>query len=394
MPPLNPDKMLLESSVTQALTSYNWLAYAHIGFDLTVVQTSDNFSRLLPDGMETAEGRLITEVIDELAGAEAQLAAVLNKEQESYVLEYMNRERADGNNLYLNFRVVNLDSLSGTPGLLLIIEDVSATGRLSQELIQHRNELRRVQESLSAADLELRQLNQFRTFLLSMLAHDMRTPLAAIRGYAELLLRLINSNKPELIATKGVTFANNICHITDQMTWLIRDIIDLDQSEKGLLGIGLDNCDLHRVIYDAIEMVDSIIKLQNITLLLELNPPDLLITADSQRMRQIMNNLIGHALKHTPSGGELSIMTRIEDGEAVLVVADNGRGMTAEQTENVFHPYYRPQEDKSGNVLSSGLGLYIVKSLVEAQNGRVTVASQVGRGSTFTVYLPLAQTDT
>jgi two-component system phosphate regulon sensor histidine kinase PhoR len=141
-------------------------------------------------------------------------------------------------------------------------------------------------------------------------------------------------------------------------------------------------------------MVDSIIRLQNITLLLELEPPELMVAADPQRMRQITNNLIGNAIKYTPSGGEISITTHIEDGEAVLVVADNGRGMTAEQTEKVFQPYYRTQEAKSSNALGSGLGLYIVKSLVEAQNGRVDVTSEVGTGSIFTVYLPLAQSHT
>jgi signal transduction histidine kinase len=394
LPPLNTNKMLLESSVTRAFNNYHRLAYAHIGPDLTIIQTSDNFSSLLPGDMETAEGKPLIEVIEEFGGAEAQLRAVINKEQETFLLEYVNRQPTGGTDHYFNFRIAGLDTFNGPPGLLLIIEDVTTTGTLEQELAQHRNDLRQAQEELSAANSELQQLNQFKSFLISMLAHDMRTPLAAIRGYAELLLRLINSDRVEVFSTKAIAFADNICNITDQMTWLIRDIIDLDQSEKGLLTIILDNCDIHTVIHNTIEMVDSIIRLQNITLLLELEPPELMVAADPQRMRQITNNLIGNAIKYTPSGGEISITTHIEDGEAVLVVADNGRGMTAEQTEKVFQPYYRTQEAKSSNALGSGLGLFIVKSLVEAQNGRVDVTSEVGRGSIFTVYLPLAQSHT
>jgi hypothetical protein len=90
--PLNPKNMLLESSVTRVFNNYNRLAYAHVGTDLTIVQTSDNFSFLLPEGMETAEGKPITEVVEELVGAEEQLDAILDKEQEAYVLEYVNRE--------------------------------------------------------------------------------------------------------------------------------------------------------------------------------------------------------------------------------------------------------------------------------------------------------------
>jgi signal transduction histidine kinase len=252
-----------------------------------------------------------------------------------------------------------------------------------QDLEEARAELARVNR-------ELERVEQFNSFLLSMLAHDMRTPLAAIRGYSELLTRLLNSDRVEMVAGKATGFAENICHITDQMTWLIRDIIDLELAEKGLLEIRVESCDIHGVIGDTIEMMSSIIRLQNITVRLELNPPELLVAADPERMRQVTNNLIGNAVKFTPSGGQVLVSTLVENGEAVLVVADNGRGMTAEQLDKIFEPYYRTPQAKTSTILGSGLGMSIVKRLVEGQNGRVEVESEVGKGSMFTVYVPLA----
>ncbi|MFZ0544145.1 MAG: HAMP domain-containing sensor histidine kinase [Candidatus Promineifilaceae bacterium] len=263
------------------------------------------------------------------------------------------------------------------------------TNELDQQLAPYHDELRLLQEELLAANTELNQLKQFRSFLLSMLAHDMRTPLAAIRGYSELLLRLINTNQAAPIPPKAVTFADNIRNITDQMTWLICDIIDLDQSEKGVLTFSQESCDLHRVINDTLGMMASIIKLQQLTLLLELESSDLFVTADPQRIRQITNNLIGNAIKYTPNGGQITISTSVEDEFAVLAVTDNGPGLEADQIEKIFQPYYRTKSARSSNILGSGLGLHIVKTLVEAQNGRVGVVSEIGRGSTFTVRLPL-----
>ncbi len=136
-------------------------------------------------------------------------------------------------------------------------------------------------------------------------------------------------------------------------------------------------------------MFDSIIKLQNLSVELDLKPPGLLVTADSQRLRQIANNLIGNAIKYAPGGGNISIKTFVEGGNGVLVVADNGKGLTAEESRKIFQPYYRTSEAKSSNILGSGLGLHIVKILVEAMNGRVEVDSEPGKGSTYSVYLPL-----
>jgi signal transduction histidine kinase len=380
--------MLLETAARIFNDSHR-LTYAHIGPDLIIVEGSENFSFLLPDGMETAEGRPLSEVIEAFVGAESHLQAVLNKEQTAYTLKYVKRKQPDGNNLYFNFQVVNLDTINGVAGLLLIIEDVTNTAKMGQQLVYYHTTLNQTQEQLFTAETELEQLNQFKSFLISMLAHDMRTPLAAIRGYAELLLRLLNSEQAAANPAKAKSFADNICYITDQMTWLINDIIDLDQAEKGLLTTSLESCDLHQVIQETIAMFDSIIKLQNLTLILELNLPDLLVAANSQRVRQIVNNLIGNAIKYSPNGGEISISTYAEAENAVLVVLDNGKGMTAEETKKIFQPYYRTNGAKSSNILGSGLGLHIVKILVEVQNGRIDVASELGKGSTYTVRLPL-----
>jgi signal transduction histidine kinase len=106
-------------------------------------------------------------------------------------------------------------------------------------------------------------------------------------------------------------------------------------------------------------------------------------------MRQVTNNIIGHAIKSTPTGGEIAIRTKVENGAAILTVVDTGKGLTAEEGQKIFQPYFRTQEATSSNILGSGLGLHIVKLLVEAHNGRVTVTSEINKGTTYTVNLPL-----
>ena len=390
VPSSNVDEKLLSAAVINHLNDRHQITYAQIGSDLKIIQTSDNFSFLLSPNMKTAVGQHLTSIFDEFVGVEDTLQAIINDNLDDLTLDYVARKTADGTIHYLNFRILNLEKISSTNGLLLIIEDVTSAGLLNQRLVQNRNELRLAQEKLNTINQELLRLNEFKSFLLSMLAHDMRTPLGAVRGYAELILRMLEPERVKLSLEKTTTYASTICSITDQMTWLIRDLIDFDRAEKGLLTVNLTPCSILQLIQETVEMQDAIIKDQDLQIVLDINPPTFKMLADKQRLRQIINNLVGNAIKYTPRGGQITISTRIEGQESALTIADNGRGMTPEQLEALFQPYYRTKEALSSTIVGSGLGLFIVESLANALNGRIDVSSEVGRGSAFTLYLPLA----
>jgi signal transduction histidine kinase len=381
--------MSLQAAAVRVINDNHRFTYAQIGPDFIIVESSDNFSNWLPDGIESAENRPLSEIFPEFTGFEEKLTAVHNQDQLEFIFRYARRKQADDTPQFLNLRVVPFD-LERSPGsLLLIVEDVTTTARMGQQLVQYHTTLNQAQEHLATTEIKLEQADQLKSFLISWLAHDMRTPLAAIRGYAELLLRLMNTGQLAGNTAKANGFADNICSITDQMTWLINDIIDLNHANNKELAMNIESCDIHKVIQETLEMFESIIKLQNLTLLLELNPLGVSISADPQRMRQVTNNIIGHAIKSTPTGGEIAIRTKVENGAAILTVVDTGKGLTAEEGQKIFQPYFRTQEATSSNILGSGLGLHIVKLLVEAHNGRVTVTSEINKGTTYTVNLPL-----
>lgn len=381
--------MSLQAAAVRVITDYHRFTYAQIGPDFKVIQASDNFSHWLPEGIDSAEQRPLSDIFPEFTGSEEKLSAVLTHQQPEFLIKFARRKQADDTSRFLNLRVIPYAQESSPGSLLLIVEDVTSAARLGQQLLQYHNSLNQAQELLATIEIKLEQLDHFNSFFVSLLAHDMRTPLAAIRGYAELLLRLMNSGQLAGNTVKANSFAENICYITDQMTWLINDIIDLNNADKGQLVLSIENCDVHQVIQDTLAMFESIIKLQDLTLLLELNPLGLSISADPQRMRQIVNNLIGHAIKSTPTGGEITIRTKVEEGDAILTITDTGKGITAEESQKIFQPYYRTKDAKSTNILGSGLGLHIVKLLAEAHNGRVAAAGQPGKGAAYTLRVPL-----
>lgn len=383
--------MSLKTIAARAITGDHRFNYAHIGSDLNILETSENFSSLLPEGIRTAAGWPLTRILPAFANHEPQLQAILAGERTEFEIKYAKHEQAGGSPLYYNYRVVPLSPEDGQSGLFLITEEVTNMAKMGQQLVYYNKALSQAQERLSTAESQLEQLNKFKSFLLSLLSHDMRTPLAAIRGYAELLLRLMKTNQIEANPDKAHGFADNICAITDQMTWLINDIIDMNRSDTGQLELIIETSDIQQIIQETLEMYDSIIKMQSLSLSLEFNPPDLTISADPQRLRQIANNLIGQAIKRTPAGGEIIIRTAVEGDSAVLTVTDTGQAMTDEEIEKIFQPYFRSKDAKASNILGSGLGLNIVKVLVEAQNGRVEINNKGGIGTTYAVHLPLGE---
>lgn len=383
--------MSLETIAARIIAGNHRFTYAHIGPDLTILEISENFSPLLPEGIKTAENQPLTHILPAFANHEPQLQAIIDGERTEFEIKYAKHEQAGGAPLYYNYRVIPLISEDGQSGLLLITEEVTNMAKVGQQLVYYNKALTQAQEQLSTAESQLEQLNKFKTFLLSLLSHDMRTPLAAIRGYAELLLRLMKTSQIEANPAKAHGFADNICSITDQMTWLINDIIDMNRSDTGQLELIIESCDIQQIIQDTLEMYESIIKMQSLSLSLEFNPPDLTISADPQRLRQIANNLIGQAIKRTPTGGEIIVRTAVESDSAVLTITDTGQALTDEEIDKLFQPYHRSKEPKASNILGSGLGLNIVKVLVEAQNGRVEINNKGGIGTTYTVHLPLGE---
>lgn len=385
--PLDTSPVMLAARAAKALIQEHRIAYAQLSPDLKVVHASSNLRDVIHDQTPQIEGSVLTDLFWEFVSTEEALNAVLRGEANDYRLERVNREGADGSIMYLTFQIVPLDELNPSLGLMLIVEDVTQTSRAEQRMMQDRNELRLLQSQLARTNEELQRINRFKSFVLSMAAHDLRAPLTSILGYAGLLTHV-----PPVLddAEQGLALAM-IESQGHRLEHLISDLLDLDQMERGKLIIAFKPCDLNELICEVIKPLDVTREFRRITMKLDLSKMPLQLHADSERLRQILNNMISNAIKYTPEGGHIDVTARVENDEAVIQVTDNGRGMTEEQLSHLFQLYYRTDDARQSKVKGTGLGLFIVKTLVDAHHGRIDVTSKPGQGTTFTVRLPLEQ---
>lgn len=217
-----------------------------------------------------------------------------------------------------------------------------------------------------------------------MVAHDLRSPLTSINLNADLLTR-----DPAFPNTPGqVRAVNTIRAELDRISALIDNLLDLDQIEQGKLSLLLMPCDVNGLVRQVAQTLEPMVTLRQLTLSLELPHPSLVIPADTNRLREILHNLMGNAVKYTPKQGQIHISTGTDNHEAVVQLMDTGPGLTETEQANLFQPFYRADEARQRKVPGTGLGLFIVKALVEAHHGRIEVASQPGQGTTFTLRLP------
>jgi signal transduction histidine kinase/ActR/RegA family two-component response regulator len=263
-------------------------------------------------------------------------------------------------------------------------------GSLAQALDRMAAALQKKEAARSLAERELRSADQRKDEFLAMLAHELRNPLAPISTGAN-LLRLLHSENAQIHQTCSI-----IVRQVQHMTGLVDDLLDVSRVTRGLVSISAQPLDLKRVIEDAIEQIRPLVTARRHRLLVELpDPPRAPAPAmgDHKRLVQVVANLLGNAGKYTPEGG--SIRLRLEgEGDAGqgswrLSVSDNGIGMDAGLVGHVFDLFTQAERTPDRSQGGLGLGLALVKSLVELHGGSVQAASPgPGQGSTFTVRLP------
>ncbi len=214
---------------------------------------------------------------------------------------------------------------------------------------------------------------------LDTVAHDLRTPLARLRGAAEMALR--SDNDPE-----GCRDALAGCvEEADQILTMLNTLMDISEAETGAMKLHLEELNISTLIKDAVELYSHVAEEKEIALSTD-SPEDLFFTADRNRMRQVLANLLDNAIKYTPRGGRIDLQAFQRDHRAVITIKDTGSGISPEEVSKIWGRLYRGDQSRSQRGL--GLGLSLVKAVIHAHHGRIEVASEPGRGSLFTLYLP------
>ena len=334
--------------------------FAVLDKDWTILRMNAEGLRLTQLRAEDVIGRDHWEIWPELLGTHVE--TVYRRVMETGVTEIIELpvSMPDGRQIWMEVRTHR--SIDG--GIAFFFRDVT--------------ERRQAQEQLTVAD---RRKDEF----LAMLAHELRNPLAPISAGAQ-LLQSGHASEAAVQRTAGI-----IVRQVHHMTRLVDDLLDVSRVTRGLVTLTRAPLNIAAVVADAVEQAEPLMKSRQHRFELVLPETPLVVVGDHKRLVQVLVNVLNNAAKYTPAGGAIKLEVRAEGGTVKLIVSDNGIGMSAELRSHVFELFAQADRNSDRSQGGLGLGLALVKSLLELHGGSVTVDSAgEQKGSTFTITLPAA----
>jgi signal transduction histidine kinase len=310
-----------------------------------------------------------------------------------------------------------------------------ATAQLQQrvrELARARDEISALHRAAEAHVRQLEELDRLKSQFLSMASHELRTPLTAISGFIQLALRRARQRFARGMPSPAEWHEEQLAHIrqlemvtsqTFKLSRLVDELLDVSRIESGKFELRLNTIDLARLAAEVVERMQQMTRKHR--LVLEVlpsgqaaggarlaggrsaavperepatlpagpsQPPPLMITADRDYLEQVLENLIGNAIKYSPDGGSVTITLQPQDDHLLLSVRDQGMGIPRDEQAMVFDLFYRSRSATAQQTGGMGLGLYISREIVRRHGGRIWVESAPGKGSTFFVALPRCAT--
>jgi len=265
-----------------------------------------------------------------------------------------------------------------------MIENVTQTIALAIERKRAESELEQLLVREQAAREQAEEANRVKDEFLAVVSHELRTPLNAINGWVYMLLSGTLDNAAQLHAHQCIK------RQVHSQRELIEDLLDVSRIVSGKLRLELREIDLSEVIGAALDVVRPAAEAKQIRLLSELDASVTTVSADPERLQQVIWNLLSNAIKFTPHGGQVAIRSRRTDSEIEIVVADSGQGISEEFLPHVFERFLQADASTTRTHGGVGLGLAIVRHLIELHGGTVHAESAgMGRGATFRVRLPV-----
>ena len=228
----------------------------------------------------------------------------------------------------------------------------------------------------------LKEMDRMRSEFVHTVSHDLRSPLTSVIGYTELIERAgtLNENQRDFLGH----IQDSVQHITS----LINDLLDLGSIEAGL-DTRREYVQLEGILRYTLDMLQGQIKAKRLKVQTDLGPLLPALRGNPVRLRQVLDNVVGNAIKYSNNGGAVLISIKAEDDQLILQVTDNGPGIASADQPHIFDKFYRGTNTKEEG---SGLGLAIVKTIVDAHQGRIWVESTAGKGSSFFIVLPVSET--
>jgi signal transduction histidine kinase len=254
----------------------------------------------------------------------------------------------------------------------------------NQELEATVAELQQARNTLLDERDKLRDLERMRVDFYSMITHDLRNPATAIVGFTELLgegtVGPLNPAQAELVSM--------IDRSANKLLKLINDYLDYSAIDAGFLRLNCQEVHLDQIVSEAVHEAQPLAYQRHHILEAKLPPDPVVVKVDGERIAQVIANLLSNAIKYTPDGGRITVTLEVQEDQFVIAVSDTGMGISADQIPLLFSMYRRLSGQQTRRIQGTGLGLHIVKEIVKAHDGDITVESELGGGSTFRVILP------
>jgi len=373
--------------IAQSLLSHRNIAYLVINSQLKIEEMGGRVEllNLLFDPV----GKYIWDVVPELVGSEEHLESIIAGDESNLPIRMVNREISEDEVIYVNLANYPYVAQDGsTAGMIHIAEDVTELALLEQAATQQRNELalehlkaQRENELLIAKNAELTRLDEIKSRFVSIAAHELRSPLSSITGYADML----NDESFGTLNTQQIQFVEVIERSATRLLSITNNLLDVTRVESGQISVIMQPSDASILLEQSVEELHPQIqgKEQQIILDIELETP--MVLCDQGRTVQILMNLISNACKYTPEKGTITVQAHLakEAGFIEFAVQDTGIGISKEDQKQLFDTFFRASNVNQTGASGAGLGLNITRSLVELQGGKIWFKSKKNSGSTF-----------
>lgn len=261
----------------------------------------------------------------------------------------------------------------------------AATLSILEDLHEIHENLKKSQKKIKQQNVKLKKLDQIKSNFLNVTSHELRTPMSAIKGYIQMIMKQTLGETTEEQRNALSIVLRNI----DRLDHLIQDILDISRLESGTLKLIPEKTDVKTMVEQTVETMQSSADLKHITVNTEMEDkmPD--ITVDQERIQQVIINIVNNAIKFSPEGSIINIRSK-KDKDLVLVeIQDFGRGIPKDKQKKIFKTFFQVDSGMDRKFGGAGLGLAISRGIILAHGGEIWVESTVGKGSTFYFTIPI-----
>ena len=252
--------------------------------------------------------------------------------------------------------------------------------------IKTRDELEELGLAFNQMAKGLKRLQELKNEFVFIAAHELRTPVTAVKGYLSMLF----DSESAVLSTQAKKYLNIISQSNERLIQLVNDILEIARSEAGRMQIQVSLTDIKESVRAILAEIKPLADNKKIEITYEEATSPTIVLADPMRLKEVITNFVSNAIKYNNEGGLIKIYHEIKENMLITNIEDNGFGMSQEEQNHVFEKFFRADTGKIKAIQGTGLGLFITKELVEKMNGKVWFKSEAGKGTTFSFSLSIA----